>query len=160
MRLLKENRLSESSACLEEVLSEDAMSAVTLCNYAVFCLKHLKNPEMVNNLFRRFIMSLKMTSTLSRRTKSMGLLNYARFLQAQSRFEKAEVSFRESFDLDPNNVVVLRSYAKFLFKRKEYKSAESMLKTAFELDPTQKSILLVHGNCYGNKNDLTTLKKH
>jgi tetratricopeptide (TPR) repeat protein len=111
--LLQGNNLVEANACFEQSIRDDPTNQRTLCNYAIFVMKYMKQPETVKPLFRRFIESSG-TETLSLTEKVHGLLTFARFFHEIGWIQDAKEAYGATLKLDPKNHYAVRRYAKLL----------------------------------------------
>jgi hypothetical protein len=110
---LQGNNLVEANACFEQSIRDDPTNQRTLCNYAIFVMKYLKQPETVKSLFRRFMQSSG-TETLSLTEKVHGLLTFARFFHEIGWIQDAKEAYGATLKLDPKNHYAVRRYAKLL----------------------------------------------
>lgn len=114
--LLQGNNVVEANECFEQSMLDDPMNQRTLCNYAIFVMKYLKQPKTVKPLFRRFIEN-SFTETLSLTEKIHGLLIFAHFFQEIDWIDDAKEAYRATLKLDPKNPSAIRRYAKLLMAK-------------------------------------------
>lgn len=123
---LKDNNLAEAKTCFEQALLDDPTNQVTLCNYAIFYMKYIKQPESVKALFLRF-METPSTDTFSLTTKVRGLAKFAHFFQENGFLNEAKDAYRLTLELDPENTSAVHRYAKLLMARADGVDSEALL---------------------------------
>lgn len=114
--LLQGKNVVEANKCFEQSMLDDPTNQRTLCNYAIFVMKYLKQPKTVKPLFRRFIEN-NFTETLSLTEKIHGLLIFAHFFQEIGWIDDAKEAYRATLKLDPKNSSAIRRYAKLLMTK-------------------------------------------
>jgi len=140
LEFLQSNNLVEAKACFEQALSEDPTHTVTLCNYAVFCAKHLETPEIARKLFLRFMTNLSSDRITPKQAQMACFLNFVNFSLTNGSLNDAEAAFRTSLDFDPAltcDADLLCSYGNLLSAKGNHQGAQAMYLRCKETDRTK-----------------------